>query len=57
MLHADVEKMGYRANEGNTNILNNSLNVLSKSVIANFIKNEVERFKKRKIKKTINVSL
>lgn len=58
VLHADVEMMGYRANEGNMNILNNSLNILSKGFTANFIKNEVERFKKRKKKKkTLNVSL
>lgn len=50
--------MGYRANEGNMNILNNSLNILSKGFTANFIKNKVERFKKRKKKKkTLNVSL
>lgn len=30
VLHADVEMMGYQANEGNMNILNNSLNILSK---------------------------
>lgn len=46
VLHADVEMMGYWANEGNMNILNNSLNILSKGATDNLIKNEVEILKK-----------
>lgn len=46
MLHADIEMMGYWANEGNMNILNNSLNILSKGATDNLIKNEVEILKK-----------
>lgn len=46
VLHADVEMMGYWANEGNMNILNNSLNILSKGAEDNLIKNEVEILKK-----------
>lgn len=49
--------MGYWANEGNMNILNNSLNILSKGATDNLIKNEVEILKKIIIKKTTNVSL
>lgn len=49
--------MGYWANEGNMNILNNSLNILSKGAKDNLIKNEVERFKIIIKKKTTSVSL